>query len=225
MVGRLVEQQQVGLDEQHRRPAPRASASRRRTTTAAAPAPPSSKPRPFRIRAARAGAAAAPISISRSWISASRTGSPPWPPPRPAAPSARCRPPAPPRAASRRRPAPPARTKPICAPAGSRTLAGVGLQLARDQAQQRRLAGAVAADQAEPLVLPGRAAWHPRAGPAGDPQGDVVEVEHGGRVDSMAGSAAQPRACRRPAAARQCGAATSVVTIWSTRPKVAHIRP
>ena len=37
----------------------------------------SSKPRPLRIRAARAGAASAPIAASRSWISASRPGSPP----------------------------------------------------------------------------------------------------------------------------------------------------
>ena len=62
-----------------------------------------------------------------------------------------------------------------------RTSPCVGLQLAGDQAQERGLAGAVAADQGQPRA--GRdvqvRALEQRA--AGDPQGDVGEVEHGGR--------------------------------------------
>ena len=65
-------------------------------------------------------------------------------------------------------------------------LARVGLQLAGDQAQQRRLAGAVAADQGQ-----ARAGGHVQVRAleqraAGDAQGDVGEVEHGGRLIAWA---------------------------------------
>ena len=75
IVGRLVEQQQIGLGEQHGRERdPHAPAAgefragpllRRRAE----------KPSPARIAAARAGAECAPISASRVWISAMRCGS------------------------------------------------------------------------------------------------------------------------------------------------------
>ena len=75
IVGRLVEQQQVGRGEQHRRErnphAPAAGEFRQARGRCAA----SSKPRPARMRAARAGAAWASMSASRVWISAMRSGS------------------------------------------------------------------------------------------------------------------------------------------------------
>ena len=75
VVGRLVQQQQVGLGEQHggerHAHAPAAREARSGGCCAA-----SSKPRPWRIALARAGAACAPISASRVWMSAIACGSP-----------------------------------------------------------------------------------------------------------------------------------------------------
>ena len=75
IVGRLVEQQQVGLGEQRggERHAHAPAAGEFRARRAAGRR--SEKPRPERIEAARAGAACAPMSASRVWISAMRCGS------------------------------------------------------------------------------------------------------------------------------------------------------
>ena len=183
----------------------------------------SSKPSPLRIRAARAGAAAAPISISRLWSSAIRIGS--W------AVAASCEQAGPHgvRRQHRLERGHGAARRLLPDHADLRVgrdaeRAGIGLQLAHQQPQQGGLAGAVAADQAHPGIV-GDAQRRPfEQGTASDSEGEVFEFQHVGRVDSMAGSAAQPRACRRPPADTAMRSATSVVTMWSTRPKVAHIR-
>ena len=82
-------------------------------------------------------------------------------------------------------------------------LAGVRRQLAPDQPQQRGLAAAVAPDQADPA--PGRQ-MHGRTleqGAAADPQGHIVEMQHGGRgIARAVGFAQRPRngsvGCGRP---------------------------
>ncbi len=82
-------------------------------------------------------------------------------------------------------------------------LAGIRAELALDQAQQRGLAAAVAPDQADPV--PGR---QPDARlleqqPAADPEGDVVQMQHGGRDIARPGARPNPRrlhsAIRSPA--------------------------
>ena len=81
---------------------------------------------------------------------------------------------------------------PILSDDGIRTSPCIGLQLAGDQAQQRRLAGAVAADQGQ-----ARGGRHVQAraleqGAAGDAEGDVGEVEHGGRLIACAAAMPNP---------------------------------
>jgi hypothetical protein len=71
---------------------------------------------------------------------------------------------------------------------GQRDIAGIGMQLARDQLQQRRLAGAVAADQ--PGMVPGRQCQvgavqqHPPAYAVGQ----VLDRQHGGAYSTTARS-------------------------------------
>ena len=84
----------------------------------------------------------------------------------------------------------------------------VRLQLARDQPQQGRLAGAVAADEAEALARRQMEGGRFEERPPGDPQGDVVEIQHGSSSRSCL--AWRPRAApgHRPARTR-----------WHPRPR------
>ena len=208
MVGGLVEQQEVGLEEQHagqRHAHPPAAGEAR---TAAGPAPSSSKPSPFRMRAARAGAASAPISISRlvhlgdadagrCAVSASASS----------AARARCR-------------------------SASTASSGVSVAARRLLAHH-----ADPSAGRQPHRRPRRAAARPRSGAAGstcrcrcgrpgpgacrpgtcrrrafeqraagDAQGDVVEVEHGGRLIAWAAAMPNPgvRPGRPPAPGSSC---------------------
>ena len=60
-------------------------------------------------------------------------------------------------------------------------LTRIRAQLAPDQSQQRGLAAAVAADQADPVARRQADARALEQEPAADPQADVVEMQHGGR--------------------------------------------
>ena len=178
------------------RRAPPACASRRRIPRTARCCSACEKPRPARIAAARAGAECAPMSASRVWISAMRCGS--------------CAVSASASSAVRsrvgrehdvdqafravrrllREPADARARRQLIAPLLGRDLAG-------DRAEQRGLAGAVAADQPD-----ARAGRHARRGvveqeAAADPVGEVVEGKHGTSL-----AAAVPSATSCGAAAR-----------------------
>ncbi len=56
--------------------------------------------------------------------------------------------------------------------------AGLGRELARNHAKQRRLAGAVAADEADPRVIGKRGGRLVEKNPRPQPQHDVVDMEH-----------------------------------------------
>ena len=75
IVGRLVEEEQVGLRRTARPRAPRACASRRKTRSTDRACAAASKPSPCRMAAARAGAEWAPMSTRRVSISARRMAS------------------------------------------------------------------------------------------------------------------------------------------------------
>ena len=153
-----------------------------------------SKPRPCRIEAARAGAEAAPISSSRAWMSASRN--PSWQASASASRAVRSTSAA--STASRTEMLAAGRVLRHRADAGAAAqadAAAVGLDLALDQAQQGRFAGAVAADQAD---LP--AVGHGRGGAIEQhalamAEGEVVDVEHGAAAFSTRKGPVQP-ACR-----------------------------
>ena len=135
---------------------------------------------PFRMRAARAGAASAPISISRLCSSAMRTGSAAA---LASASSAVAHGVGREHGLQRRQVAARRLLAHHADPQGGghAHLARVGLQLARDQPQQRGLAGAVAADQGHPGGGRDAQVCALEQGAAGDAQGDVGEVQHGGR--------------------------------------------
>ncbi len=75
VVGRLVQQQQVGVGEQRRGQGDAHSPATRKLRRPGAPERPRRSPIPARMVAARAGAESAPMVISRSCISARRCGS------------------------------------------------------------------------------------------------------------------------------------------------------
>ena len=112
----------------------------------------SSKPRPARIAAARAGAACAPMSASRVWISAMRCGSCAVS----ASASSAVRSVSAASTTSIRLSGPPGAS---CASRPMRARAGMSIapcssaDLARDRAEQRGLADAVAADQPDPRAV------------------------------------------------------------------------
>ncbi len=153
-----------------------------------------SKPRPCRIEAARAGAEAAPISSSRAWMSASR--SPSWQASDSASSAVRSTSAA--STASRTDMLPPGGscgTEPMRFRPLRLMLPPSASICALDQAQESRLAGAVAADQAD---LP--AVGHGRGGAIEQhafamAEGEVVDVEHGAAAFSTPKGPVQP-ACR-----------------------------
>jgi hypothetical protein len=67
------------------------------------------------------------------------------------------------------------------------------LEIAADQAEQRCLAAAVAADQAHPMA--GRKVQRGaiQQQPAADPQGDIVQVQHGAELLARAAGTPKPR--------------------------------
>ena len=177
IVGRLVEQQQVGLGEQRggeRHPHPPAAGE----FAAGALADRPRKTRgPARIAAARAGAACAPMSASRVWISAIRWGS--------CAVSAS--------ASSRARSASACSTtsiravgavrrllrQPADAPARRNLHAALfGGDVAGHHAEQRGLAAAVAADQSDAGTVRNADRGAVKQQPSGNANRQVVDDEH-----------------------------------------------
>ena len=161
----------------------------------------SSKPRPERMRAARAGAACASMSASRVWISAIRIGS---------------------LAASA------SRHQRVALDVGlehevderlrsagrflldaadarefrDRDRAGLRLDLAADQPEQRRLAGAVAPDQPDARARRQRRGRRIDQQALADPVGEGVDVQHGGLLTRRA-AAGKGRAVRKGRSSRR----------------------
>ena len=167
-----------------------------------------SKPRPARMRAARAGAACASMSTRRVWISAMRCG------------VARRlglgdeagalgvggEHEVDERAGSARRLLLDAAELAVL---GQRQRSEIRRQLVRDHAEQRRLAGAVAPDEADARAF-GQGRGRPIEEDArAEPQGDVVDMQHVALVaravrDGKRGGAVKP-AWRSPPRERQPG--------------------
>ena len=175
-----------------------------------------SKPSPCRIAAARAGAEWAPMSTSRVSISARRS---------PSACSASAR------SAVRSVSAasttsisgsgPPGAscaTAPMRTPRGSDDAAALGRDLAPDDPEQGRLAGAVAADEPDPRPVRHREGGVIEEDPLADPVGQLVDVKHRAFCGAPCRDASR-RPAGRPHASRQANLTVQAVaaTIGSQR--------
>ena len=205
IVGRLVEQEQIGLGRTARPRARPACASRRRIPRrrAAGRRARSRGRRGSRPRAP--GAACAPMSASRVWISAMRWGS------RSVSASRQQRgalgvggehdvd------AASRGPSGASCASRPMRARGGNCDAAALGRDLAGDHAEQRGLAGAVAADQPD-----ARAGGNARRGvvdqePPGDAHREVVDHQHARFLAERAAGRQSPTPCDERISCRKLG--------------------
>jgi len=187
IVGRLVEQQQVRLGEQHGGERGRACASAGEVVQGRCCAA-ASKPSPARMDAARAGAACAPMSARRVWISAMRCGS--------VAVSASARRLV--RSLSAASTTLDQAFRPVrrllrqAADAGSAPASRSAMlerQLADDGAEQRRLADAVAPDQPDTRAVRNARGGAIEQKPPGNAERNVIQNQHGAFIAAPRGLA------------------------------------